>query len=114
MLDKKQYLSNYYILNKDRIIAKRKSYYIQNKDKILNYNKIYRQKKCINIKEWYINNIEQRRKKCRDYYERNKHKFHEYYMINNSKFSNYYQTKQDKLYGRQKLILDNIDNTIYF
>ena len=103
MLDKKQYLSDYYILNKDRIIAKRKAYYIQNKDKILNYNKIYRHEQCINLKKWYCDNIEQRRKKCREYYYKNKQKFHEYY-----------KTKQDILFGRQKLILENVDNVLYF
>ena len=40
MLDKKQYLSDYYKSNKQNITEKRKAYYIQNKDKILNYNKI--------------------------------------------------------------------------
>ena len=113
MFDKKQYLSNYYILNKQRIIEQRKAYYIQNKDKFLNYNKIYRQKKCINIKEWYNNNIEQRRKKCREYYYRHKQKFHEYYRINRSKLSKYYQTKEDLVHSRNQL-LENVDNVLYF
>ena len=114
MFDKKQYLSNYYILNKNHITEQRKAYYIQNKDKLLNYNKIYRQKKCINIKEWYNNNIEQRRKKCRDYYERNKQKFHEYYMINQSKFSKYYKTKNELVHSRNQLLENNNPCLLYF
>ena len=85
---RKEYLKEYYLKNKERILENRKEYRLKTKEHIKEVSKEYylKNRECIKeqMKEWYLKNREHKEEYNKEYYLKNIEHFKEY----NSKLEN--------------------------
>ncbi|MBK9404822.1 MAG: HNH endonuclease [Ignavibacteria bacterium] len=102
MTDRKEYMKEYYIVNKD----KAKEYRQKNKDNMKEYMKEYRGKNKDKIKEYREKNKDNTKKYMEEYRQKNKDKAKEYHEKNKDKkreyMKEYSKNNKDKIKEKDK------------
>ena len=87
--NKKEYLKEYYLKNKEKIKEYHKKYKLKNKEEIIKRHKIYflknREKRLKQMKEHHLKNKEDHNKKMREHYLQKKEQYQERHKKYNSK-----------------------------
>jgi hypothetical protein len=97
--ENKKYAREYYLANKEKVLAEQKMYREKNKDRIAQYEREWRKKNAEKIakkkSDWYFNNKDVRK----EYLDKNKERFKEVRQIHNKKlkFKGYNITEEQYL-----------------